>query len=750
MDTIEILCPSCGSIGKGPRDHKGRALQCKKCRTRFVIPISGTPSSTRGAEVTPGRPPLDVGETVNAPNVPAARQSQSRPNPSRAGASGPSQGTGKTPAPTHAAPPTAGNTTPHGVAVGGPPKPKPAGVGQPSAAPSPAAAAFGGATGVKSKRVLGISKTSLYYCVVVVLGLSVITVSGLDDQDDAREPYRYLIPQGADSMTVVNLKKMRESEEFGFVTDINGVANMEKHLIGKLLGFGRSGLKMELEGVDSVMWTWRQASGEGIAVFRHSGDVRLQFDGSKVTKGWKDGYTVWESKSGTASVASDDKGSVVLGSSRLVDEVTRRSAERRVSTEYKALWELYNKYNLNKSDASLVVLSPRVPAKPPAIPVGVPFGEIESVSRGVKAAVAAFSLDGGEELRISMEHRDAAEAEEKIELITYLSDNLRVFMKGPVAENPILMALKIGNIEAMFLFEKWFGSVRLSRRGDTASVTSRVPRKVMAYLLANAEKQSYEMLNEQDGIVKVDDEYERLIESGKGLLARNQFTDAARVFERAKSLKPNADEPDNLLAEVDFQKLIHEGQEALSAKDFELALERFALALQSRPVDEQARLGQKEAEDGMFKSLVAAAKQSLGGGDLDTSEDAVRQALNIRPDSPEASSLLRDVVTEQGRVNGNVRVAPEVEFANKGIFIEKAGLVSVTIKVRNISNRALDGLNAVVEFGDPRGPTKRYSRPILPRMLAPGGTGTIAIQVPKNFVRYRVLSVRTANRLVSF
>ena len=378
----------------------------------------------------------------------------------------------------------------------------------------------------------------------------------------------------------------------------------------------------------------------------------------------------------------------------------------------------------------------------------------ETLSRGVLATVVAFSPDDLNELRIVLECRDAHDAEEKIELLTYIADNLRKLMKGQAAESPLLTAIKLSNVEAMFLFEKWFDSLNLARRGDTVTITSHVPRTLLTHLLANAESQAVETLRKQEQIAKENAEYDKLIESGKNLLAQDKHEEAMRAFERAKELKRGSNEPANLISEAEFQRLIHDGQEAISDGDFDRASDCFERARRLRAGSEQVRQGLKEIQDRRFEALLSGAKRFLAAGDLDQAEGAVREALVLRPDHLEAKPLLTDILNKQAkdgdaglklaeRVQELNAAVPDVQVVNRRLFLERGGLVKVEISLRNVSKRPLNDLNALVEFADPVGRVQRLNGVADRQWVGPLQTATITIQMPKSFDRYRVLLIRS-------
>jgi hypothetical protein len=115
------------------------------------------------------------------------------------------------------------------------------------------------------------------------------------------------------------------------------------------------------------------------------------------------------------------------------------------------------------------------------------------------------------------------------------------------------------------------GSVKVSRAGETTVFTSRIPRNALAYLLAACEKDLYDERIAREKVVKEDAEYERLIESGKELLAKKDFEAAASAFMRARSLKPNAQEPNSPLAEAGSARGMREGQDALAGRNSDQA-----------------------------------------------------------------------------------------------------------------------------------------------------------------------------------
>ena len=171
------------------------------------------------------------------------------------------------------------------------------------------------------------------FVVALLFSLCLVLIPAFENEFGSWEAYRYLVPQGSDVMTVVNLRKLRASKEFRLVTDVNKVDDIPKLLIGKMLQYGEAGLIVELEGIDTLMLVGKAGADNAIAVIDHTGVSSVRFDAAKVDRRVMPGFTVWESRTGGASVASDNNGRMILGPQQLVDEVTRRAANRRESVE---------------------------------------------------------------------------------------------------------------------------------------------------------------------------------------------------------------------------------------------------------------------------------------------------------------------------------------------------------------------------------------------------------------------------------
>ncbi len=180
---------------------------------------------------------------------------------------------------------------------------------------------------------------------------------------------------------------------------------------------------------------------------------------------------------------------------------------------------------------------------------------------------------------------------------------------------------------------------------------------------------------------KVEQDYLTAIERGDNALKASDLNTAKTSFEEAASLKPEESYPKNKLAEInaelekrnakeqEYQDAIKSADEALAAKDYELAKSSYQKALGLKPaekypadqiakVDELLAAEVKKQQD--YLAAIQKGDDALTANDFATAKAAFQEAIKIKSDEEYPKNKIKEIDELLAK-----QEAKEQEYQNK-------------------------------------------------------------------------------------